>query len=158
MGSEIERKFRVDVTRWVPDGPGTRFQQGYLSSHPDRVVRVRLEGTHGKLTIKGKTLGVTRAEYEYDIPAGDAVELLALCERPLVEKTRHREVYEGQVWEIDVFHGLNEGLVIAEVELAAEEQAVLVPAWAVEEVSDDPRYYNSNLIAAPYSTWTTGAT
>jgi adenylate cyclase len=153
MGSEIERKYLVDVGRWTPRGPGVLYRQGYLSSHKERVVRVRLHGSTAKLTIKGATQGVTRAEYEYDLPFADAIELLALCERPLIEKTRHVEDHGGMTWEIDVFHGDNEGLVMAEVELSSESQAIEIPVWATREVSDDSRYYNSNLIAHPYRTW-----
>lgn len=151
---EIERKFLVDLARWRPAGAGVVLRQGYLSSHPERTVRVRLEGEAGKLTIKGLTTGVTRAEYEYAIPAADATALLALCERPLIEKVRHTEEHERKTWEIDVFHGDNEGLVIAELELASEDEPFAVPPWAIEEVSHDPRYYNANLVKAPYRTWT----
>lgn len=154
MAHEIERKYLVDVARWTPRGPGTLYRQGYLSSQKERVVRVRLAGETGVLTIKGPTSGITRAEFEYPIPLADVPELLALCEQPLVEKTRHAEEHGGMTWEIDVFHGDNAGLVIAEVELESETQSVEVPPWAVRDVSDDPRYYNSNLIAHPFSTWT----
>lgn len=154
MGHEIERKFLVDVAAWTPRDAGTHLVQGYLCSHPERVVRVRREGDRAKLTIKGKTVGVTRTELEYDIPLSDAEVMLAsLCERPLIDKTRHREDHGGTIWEIDVFHGDNAGLVIAEVELPSEDAAFVRPAWATREVSDDPRYYNANLLAAPYSTW-----
>lgn len=154
MGTEIERKYLVDPARWVPRGAGTLYRQGYLSSHPERVVRVRIHGETGVLTIKGKTAGIRRTELEYPIPLADATELLAMCEQPLVEKTRHVEEHGGQTWEIDVFHGVNHGLVMAEIELTSETQSVEVPPWAVREVSDDPRYYNSNLIAHPFTTWT----
>ena len=154
MAHEIERKFLVDVVAWKPVGAGTLFRQGYLSSHKERVVRVRIEGTVAKLTIKGATQGVTRVELEYPIPLADAELMLGtLCEKPLIEKTRHEETYGGKRWEIDVFHGDNEGLVMAELELASEGQAYETPAWVVREVSDDPRYYNSNLISAPYKSW-----
>jgi adenylate cyclase len=153
MALEIERKYLVDVTRWTPRGTGTLYRQGYLSSHKDRVVRVRLQGDVAKLTIKGPTTGVTRTELEYDLPRADVDDLLALCEQPIIEKTRYVERYEGLAWEIDVFHGANQGLVIAEVELTSEDQQVVAPAWATREVSADPRYYNSNLISHPYSMW-----
>lgn len=154
MASEIERKYLVDVAQWKPRGPGTLYRQGYLSSQKERTVRVRIHGTTGVLTIKGPNRGVTRAEFEYPIPLADATELLALCEVPIIEKTRHAEEHGGKTWEIDVFHGANAGLVIAEVELESETQSVEIPPWASREVSDDPRYYNSNLIAHPFSTWT----
>jgi adenylate cyclase len=153
MAQEIERKFLVDVTRWRPAGAGVAFRQGYLSSHPERTVRVRLEGSAGKLTIKGATSGVSRLELEYAIPHADAEQLLALCERPLIEKVRHTEPHEGKTWEIDVFGGENEGLVVAEIELGAEDEPFTRPPWAIREVSDDPRYYNASLVRAPYRTW-----
>ncbi|MDB4960136.1 MAG: hypothetical protein JWP01_135 [Myxococcales bacterium] len=152
--TEIERKFLVDRKVWVPEGPGTLYKQGYLSSTKERVVRVRLEGDAGKLTIKGATQGITRVELEYPIPAEDAELMLrTLCERPLIEKTRHKETHGGKLWEIDVFHGDNDGLVMAELELSSEDETFTWPPWIVEEVSSDPRYYNSNLIAAPYKSW-----
>jgi adenylate cyclase len=153
MAQEIERKFLVDIARWRPAGAGVAFRQGYLSSHPERTVRVRLEGSTGKLTIKGATSGVSRLELEYPIPTADAEQLLALCERPLIEKVRHTEQHEGKTWEIDVFGGENEGLVVAELELASEDEPFTRPAWAFREVSDDPRYYNASLVRAPYRTW-----
>ena len=154
MSTEIERKFLVDTTQWTPRDAGTVFRQGYLSSHRERTVRIRLEGDRAKLTIKGPTRGVTRTELEYDIPREDADRLLELCEQPLIEKTRYVEDHGGLRWEIDVFHGANAGLVVAEVELEREDQPVTKPAWVTDEVSEDPRYYNANLIHHPYSAWT----
>ena len=152
VGSEIERKFRVDPA-WLPPGEGVAFEQGYLSSHPERVVRVRIEGTRAKLTVKGATSGVTRSEFEYPIPLEDARGMLALCEKPHIAKRRHVVMYEGKKWEVDVFAGDNAGLVVAELELASEDEPFAKPPWAVEEVSDDPRYYNSNLVKSPFKTW-----
>ena len=149
---EIERKFLVEPS-WRPRDAGTLYRQGYLSSHAERVVRVRLAGDAAMLTVKGVTTGVTRAEFEYPIPAGDAPALLALCEQPLIEKRRHVELHAGKRWEIDVFLGANTGLLIAELELAAEDEAFDRPPWLGAEVSGDPRYYNNNLIANPYSRW-----
>ena len=155
MGAEIERKFLVDLTKWKPRGEGTLFIQGYLSSAKERTVRIRREGDKAVITVKGPTRGVTRAEYEYAIPPDDADEMLReLCEQPVIEKRRHVEEHAGHTWEVDVFAGENEGLVVAEVELQSEDEALELPAWVIREVSDDARYYNSNLIAAPYSTWT----
>src|SRR5262245_967256 len=113
MAREIERKFLVDVARWRPAGAGVAFRQGYLSSHPERTVRVRIEGDAGKLPSKGMTAGVSRLELEYAIPLADAEQLIALCERPLIDKVRHTERHEGKIWEIDVFGGENAGLVVA---------------------------------------------
>ncbi|WP_306599677.1 CYTH domain-containing protein [Geothrix sp. 21YS21S-2] len=154
MAKEIERKYQVKLDAWVPQGEGIHFKQGYLNSQKERVVRVRIEGTRAKLTIKGITTGVTRSEFEYSIPVEDAALLLDnLCEQPLIDKHRHKEVHFGKTWEIDVFHGLNEGLVVAEIELASEDEAITLPAWVGPEVSSDPRYFNSNLLKNPYNTW-----
>ncbi len=152
MSQEIERKFLV-APSWKPTDEGTYFKQGYLSSVKERVVRVRIAGTKAKLTIKGVTKGVSRAEYEYDIPVADAQEMLELCEQPLIEKRRHLETVGGKQFEIDVFHGANQGLVIAELELASEDEAFEKPGWLGAEVSGDERYYNNNLIAKPFTTW-----
>jgi CYTH domain-containing protein len=154
MGNEIERKYLVDRSLWSPRDAGTHLVQGYLSSHPERNVSVRIAGNAAKLTIKGITTGVTRVELEYDIPVADArVMLDSMCERPLIDKHRYTEDIGGRTWEIDIFHGDNDGLVIAEVELESEADVVEVPPWAGPEVSDDPRYYNANLLKAPYSSW-----
>jgi len=154
MGKEIERKYLVRVDAWTPQGDGTHFKQGYLNSQKERVVRVRIEGTKAKLTIKGVTTGVTRSEFEYVIPVDDAAILLdQLCEKPLIDKHRHVEQHGGKSWEIDVFHGDNEGLVVAEIELGSEDEKLELPSWLGPEVSSDPRYFNSNLLKNPYSTW-----
>jgi len=154
MGKEIERKYLVDLAAWKPQGEGIHFKQGYLNSQKERVVRVRIEGTKAKLTIKGLTTGVTRSEFEYAIPVEDAALLLDnLCEQPLIDKHRHKEEHHGKLWEIDVFHGGNEGLVVAEIELASEQEAITLPAWVGAEVSSDPRYFNSNLLKHPFSQW-----
>ena len=154
MAKEIERKFLVKDGAWVPQGEGIHFKQGYLNSQKERVVRVRIEGTKAKLTIKGLTTGVTRSEFEYAIPVEDAALLLDnLCEQPLIDKHRHKEEHHGKLWEIDVFHGGNEGLVVAEIELASEQEAITLPAWVGAEVSSDPRYFNSNLLKHPFSQW-----
>lgn len=154
MAEEVERKFLVDTALWRPTDAGMLYRQGYLSSVNARVVRVRTAGDCGFLTVKGLTRGVSRLEFEYPIPLSDATTMLdQLCERPLIEKTRHREVVAGRTWEIDVFHGDNDGLVVAEVELASPEDKVELPPWAGTEVSNDPRYYNNNLAAHPYRDW-----
>ena len=152
MAEEIERKFLVDAS-WRPQTAGTHIAQGYLCREPERTVRVRIRGDKGYLTIKGKNKGISRLEYEYEIPLKDAEELLKLCERPLVEKTRYLEDWGGFCWEIDVFAGENAGLVVAEIELPSPKTAFARPSWLSDEVSDDARYYNSNLIKMPYSQW-----
>ncbi len=154
MASEIERKFLVNRELWpAPDG-GVLYRQGYLSVERERTVRVRIAGRHAFITIKGETRGVERLEFEYEIPVADATVLLdQLCLRPLIEKTRFRIDVAGHVWEVDEFHGENEGLLLAEIELAATDEKFEMPLWAGAEVSDDPRYFNSNLILEPYTRW-----
>ena len=158
MATEIERKFLVEGEAWRQGAVGTTLRQGYLSTVKERTVRVRSVGEEGFLTVKGISVGATRVEYEYGIPAADAAEMLDdLCERPLIEKVRYRIPFAGLVWEVDEFLGVNAGLIVAEVELADEAQQFERPPWAGAEVTDDPRYFNANLIADPYSTWQAGA-
>jgi len=155
MAKEIERKFLVVGADWKKGVTGVPYRQGYLSTVKERTVRVRTVGPRGFLTIKGLTVGVTRSEFEYEIPPVDANAMLdALCERPLIEKNRYTIAHGGLTWEIDEFFGENQGLVVAEVELADEHQAVTLPPWVGAEVSGDPRYFNSNLIKNPYTRWT----
>jgi len=154
MGTEIERKFLVRGDAWRSRAEGEPYRQGYLSVDPERTVRVRVAGTRGDLTVKGKSAGLARDEFEVPLPLADAHELLdRLCLRPLIEKVRYRVEHEGHVWEVDEFAGENQGLVLAEVELASPDEAVELPAWAGQEVSDDPRYYNANLVHHPFGTW-----
>nr|WP_229264393.1 CYTH domain-containing protein [Duganella sp. 1411] len=154
VGVEIERKFLVRGDAWKALGEPVFFRQGYLSSHKERVVRVRIEGERAVMTIKGRNVGATRGEWEYPIPMADAVELLdGLCEQPLIEKYRRRIDFAGNVWEVDEFLGANAGLVVAEIELGSEEQVFDRPEWVAQEVTDDLRYLNSNLIKHPFSAW-----
>ena len=152
MGVEIERKFKVNDS-FRPTTVGIEMAQGYLSRDPSRTVRIRTTGIQGFLTIKGETHGASRCEYEYEIPPDEAQELLALCDEPLVEKTRYVENYAGHVWEVDVFHGANEGLIVAEIELTSETEMFALPAWAGADVTGLKRYYNAALIAHPYRLW-----
>ena len=154
MGQEIERKFLVRNDTWRRNATRTRYRQGFLSTEPERTVRVRIAGDRGTLTIKGKTVGATRAEFEYDIPVADAAELLdTLCRRPLIEKVRYVLREGAHTWEVDVFEGDNAGLVVAEIELQTEDEAFERPPWLGEEVTHDPRYFNANLVKSPYNTW-----
>ncbi|GAB4196170.1 MAG: CYTH domain-containing protein [Coleofasciculaceae cyanobacterium] len=154
MATEIERKFLVKGDEWRSLATGIVYRQGYLSTKKDCSVRVRLVADRGYLTIKGLTQGFSRAEYEYVIPAEDAREMLDnLCVSPLIEKTRYKIDYAGLTWEVDEFAGENQGLIIAEVELPEENHQIELPNWIDKEVSDDPRYYNVNLIQHPYSHW-----
>jgi adenylate cyclase len=156
MALEIERKFLVDRDQWRPRNDGVAFRQGYLSRVEDRVVRVRVAGGAAFLTIKGRSSGVTRFEFEYPIPVEDAEALLdRLCERPLIEKTRYEEVFGGHIWTVDVFQGENDGLILAEIELSSEAESFDRPPWLGREVSDDPRYFNSELSKRPFGYWRT---
>ena len=152
MGTEIERKFLVINDNFKTD-EGIDYQQGYLNRSPERTVRIRTAGDKAFITIKGKSVGAKRPEFEYEIPLSDAKEMLAMCEGPIIEKTRYICIHEGMKWEIDVFHGENEGLVIAEIELKSEEQEFSKPSWVGKEVTMEPRYYNSSLSAKPFSSW-----
>lgn len=154
MGVEIERKFLLRDERWKALGQGVLIRQGYLSSHGDRIVRVRIVGQKAILTIKGKSQGATRGEWEYPIPLADAeVFLDTLCEKPIIEKFRYRIPHDGMTWEIDEFLGDNAGLVVAEIELEAEDQPFSKPDWIGEDVTHDTRYVNANLLRHPYSKW-----
>lgn len=155
MPLEIERKFLLSSDAWRDEvSQSYALRQGYLSSNPDRTVRIRTKGERGILTIKGRGEGISRPEFEYDIPHDEALVLLALCEQPLIEKVRY-EVKRGKhVWEIDVFEGVNQGLVVAEIELEQESDAFEHPAWLGEEVSHDRRYFNASLVNLPYGEWT----
>ena len=154
MGKEIERKFLVIDDAWRNLAPGVLYRQGYLCAAPERTVRVRLAEDKGWLTIKGLTVDATRAEYEYEIPADDAKVLLdTLAIKPLLEKIRYKIPYAGLIWEVDEFLGDNAGLIVAEVELESAAQTFGKPAWAGAEVTDDPRYFNSNLCAQPFRLW-----
>ena len=154
MAQEIERKFRVANDDWrAMATSSSSLKQGYFSSSAEATVRVRLEDNLGTLTIKSKTKGITRNEFEYAIPAQEAKELLMLCKGPLIEKIRYRIPQENHTWEIDVFEGDNDGLIIAEIELTSEDDYFAKPQWLGEEVSGDSRYYNSNLATHPYVNW-----
>ncbi len=153
MAKEIERKFLVMNNDYKKDVDGMLYKQGYLSTNPQRTVRVRIVGNQGYLTIKGLSKGAARAEYEYHIPYKDAEELFLLCETPLIEKYRYLVPYKGKTWEVDEFFGENKGLVIAEIELKSENESIELPPWVGSEVTSDPRYYNSNLVRFTFSQW-----
>jgi len=153
MALEIERKFLVKENDWR-NGQGTMYRQGYLNSDENRNVRVRVIDDKGYLTVKGISKGATRVEYEYEIPKAEAGAMLDnLCEKPLITKKRYKIEFKGFVWEVDEFLGENQGLIIAELELETEDQVFFKPEWIGEEVTGDPKYFNSNLIRRPYSKW-----
>lgn len=151
---EIERKFLVAGDFRKEVSGSSRITQGFLNSAPGRTVRVRIRDDKGYLTVKGPAQGLSRFEWEKEIPADEARQLLALCEPGAIDKTRHLvPAADGHVWEVDEFHGDNEGLVVAEIELATEDESFVRPGWLGAEVTGDRRYYNSSLIQCPYKDW-----
>jgi adenylate cyclase len=152
MGIEIERKFLVSGEAWK-QAPGQLISQGYLNRDKQRTVRVRVAGEQAWLTIKGLSTGATRAEFEYPVPLADALEMLALCDGPRVEKIRRCIPHQGMTWEVDEFLGDNAGLVVAEIELESADQAFEPPPWLGQEVTADTRYFNSSLASLPFSRW-----
>ncbi|MEY2963605.1 MAG: hypothetical protein RL754_866 [Bacteroidota bacterium] len=157
MAKEIERKFLVATDKWKNSVARQSFYaQGYLSYDPERTVRVRETSTTGFLTIKGMTVGLSRDEFEYEIPKAEAAALLEMCEQPPVQKMRYFVEVGKHTWEIDVFEGANAGLVVAEIELASEDEVFECPEWLGEEVSGDRRYSNSSLNLNPFKSWSEG--
>lgn len=154
MAIEIERKFLVQDDSWRDCVyQSTPYYQGYLTEQKAATVRVRLAGEQAFLTIKGPRIGLGRLEHEYEIPVKDAEEMLALCTQRSVRKTRHLVTYEGLTWEIDEFADANAPLILAELELESESQQFVLPPWAGEDVSEDPRFTNSYLAVNPYASW-----
>ncbi len=156
MGKEIERKFLLHLEEWkkLIKPAGKHLRQGYISNNPEKTIRIRIAENQAWLTIKGITIGASRLEYEYEIPLNEAAELLDnFCESEL-EKTRYEIDYKGKTWEIDVFSGDNDGLIVAEIELLSEEETFERPIWIEAEVTADKRYYNANLTIHPFKDWT----
>lgn len=155
MALEIEHKYLVKPEAWAKVIPykSVALQQAYLLTDPEKTIRVRTMNDSAYMTIKGKSQGATRLEYEYEIPLNDARELIRNFSSHLVEKIRHYVVFEGKTWEVDEFKGHNEGLLVAEIELKAEDEHYLLPDWADNNVTDDPRYANSNLSINPFKSW-----
>lgn len=154
MAIEIERKFLLKNSDWRNQtSKEIEIKQGYLNSNKNRTVRIRVKGNIGLMTVKGKTINASRKEFEYQVPLEDAKEMLQLCEQPIIEKIRFEIQHNQKVWEIDEFIGINEGLIIAEIELDDEDEMFELPSWIGAEVTLDPKYYNSNLVENPYSQW-----
>ena len=155
MGKEIERKFLIDIEKWLlvekPDGQ--LYRQGYLLTDPQKTIRVRLSETNGFLTIKGISIGATRAEYEYEIPIQDAKELLDNFSISELSKVRYKIIYNKKLWEVDEFLADNKGLIVAEIELKDENEHFDLPEWIDKEVTGEEKYYNSNLTINPYKNW-----
>lgn len=154
MAVEIERKFLVSSDAWKHAAQGVLYRQGYLCTDKARTVRVRIAADKAFMTVKGLAAGIARPEFEYEIPLVDAAAMLdGLCIKPLIEKRRYTLTVDGLQWEIDEFLGDNLGLVVAEVELTHADQHINLPSWIGQEVSDDPRYFNSSLIVHPFCNW-----
>jgi CYTH domain-containing protein len=155
MGVEIERKYLVQSMDWIKQaGDGTRLVQGYLATTDKTAIRVRIAGSQAWLTLKSAKSGIRRLEFEYSLPVADAEQMLdQLCQGQVIHKTRYRLPVDGHVWEIDVFHGANEGLVLAEIELESEKESFILPDWLGQEVSGDKRYYNAYLSQTPFKSW-----
>ena len=155
MPTEIEKKFLVNDETYKQLATGIHYRQGYLNRDKERTVRIRVAGDDAFVTIKGITRGIERLEFEYSIPLTEANEMIdLLCEKPIIEKYRYSFYCNGHEWEVDEFLGDNEGLVIAEVELDTTDELVDLPEWVGEEVTGDPRYYNSTLSVEPFRLWT----
>lgn len=155
MGQEIERKFLLQSDAWRSEvRDSVHLVQGYLLRGEHSAIRVRITGDTAELNIKHALNGIHRHEYEYPLPIDDARELIEhVAQRPLIDKTRHHVVHGDHLWEIDEFHGENAGLIVAEIELQAVDEAFDRPSWLGKEVSDDARYYNSNLSRVPFNQW-----
>ncbi len=154
--TEIERKFLVRSNAFKTDAyQKTRIVQGFLNTHPERTVRIRVHGQQAFLTVKGKSSenGLSRFEWEKEIEVEEAENLFKLCEPGIIEKDRYLVKIEDYIFEVDEFHGQNQGLIIAEIELKSEEDKFLKPFWIGEEVTGDIRYYNSQLSKNPYLNW-----
>lgn len=155
MGLEIERKFLVNHAKWAVTEKlkGEFYRQGYMLTDPNKTIRVRATDTKGFLTIKGKSEGATRAEFEYEIPKEEAIQLLDMFAVSDLTKYRYKILFAEKLWEIDVFLGENEGLIVAEIELSSEDETFNLPDWAAEEVTGEKKYYNSNLSTLPFKQW-----
>ena len=155
MALEIERKFLVINDKWKDSVIREAvIKQGYLATTDRATVRVRVDGDEANINIKGRTDGISRREYEYPIPLDEALELLDhLVSGATIDKVRYKVRCGEHIWDLDLFHGANQGLVMAEVELGREDEAFVMPEWAGEEVSGDTRYYNANLVKHPFSEW-----
>jgi len=154
MAIEIERKFLVKERPFAMAKRSLKINQGYILNEKSKVIRVREKGDDYFLTIKGNNIGISRLEYDFPISKNDAEELIIhFCKTTLIEKTRHYVEHKGHTWEVDEFHGTNDGLIVAEIELESEDEKFEIPNWIGEEVTQDERYYNMNLAVHPYTSW-----
>ena len=157
MGQEIERKYLVDHDKWqqIEKPTGQLYRQGYLVTDPNKTIRVRVTPVTAFLTIKGLSTGATRSEYEYEIPLKEAMELLDKFSVAELSKIRYKITFDNKVWEVDEFLGDNVGLIVAEIELTSEDESFGIPTWVDREVTEQEKYYNSNLATEPYKNWKT---
>lgn len=155
MALEIERKYLLHQDVWdnFPKPIGQTYRQGYILKDPDKTIRVRVTDTNAYLTIKGASVGATRTEFEFEIPKEEAVDLLDNFAVSELSKIRYKILHADKLWEVDVFLGDNEGLIMAEIELLSEDELFEIPEWIHTEVTGDIRYYNSNLSANPFKNW-----
>jgi len=155
MAVEIERKYLVDVENWNRSEKGVKhfYRQGYILTEPEKTIRVRVTDDSGFVTIKGRSVGAARPEYEYPIPKQDAIELLDQFCSSEISKYRYTVQFADKVWEVDEFLGENEGLIVAEIELTDEDEIFQVPAWVSKEVTGIKEYYNANLAERPFKYW-----
>ena len=154
MAIEIERKFLVKERPFAMAKRSLKINQGYILNEKSKVIRVREKGDDYFLTIKGNNIGISRLEYDFPISKDDAEELIIhFCKTTLIEKTRHYVEHKGHTWEVDEFHGTNDGLIVAEIELESEDEKFEIPNWIGQEVTQDERYYNMNLAVHPYTSW-----
>jgi len=155
MNIEIERKFLLKDGHFPKEKAGKIFdiKQGYLNNNPNRTIRVRITNSHAYFCVKGRTNNISKMEFEYEIPIDDAEKLLELCVYPPIIKKRYKIPFEGHIFEVDVFEGVNKGLVVVEVELRSEDEQVSLPDWVGKEVTGDPWYYNSHIAVCPYKDW-----
>lgn len=154
MGIEIERRFLVVRELWQPDRPGVRYRQSYIDAMPAARIRVRIAGEAASLCVKTERRGMRRLEFEYAIPVADAEEMMhRICDPAQIDKTRYTIRFGRTVWEVDDYHGNNHGLLVAEVELTAESDAIDRPPWLGREITHEPKYWNGNLLRRPYGEW-----
>ena len=153
MAKEIERKFLMDLNHWSKDEKGLLYQQGYLAITEKGIVRVRVKADKSTLTIKSKGTGLSRDEFEYEIPLDEAKQLLNLCQNDIILKTRYKVIFNNKLWEVDEFHGKNKGLWLAEIELKTEDEKFELPNWVKREVTGEENYYNAFLSMHPFLSW-----
>ena len=154
MAIEIERKFLIKEKPFSIAKRSLKINQGYIINEKSKVIRIREKGDDYFLTIKGNNIGISRLEYDFPISKEDAKELIFhFCKTTLIEKTRHYIEHKGHTWEVDEFHGKNNGLIVAEIELESEDEKFEIPDWVGEEVTQDDRYYNMNLAIHPFTSW-----